>query len=83
MNKKTENLANAAVDLVLKRHQLAKDRLLGRQRCRELLGPRQELARALRGLNLSYSDIGRVMNKHHTSVMYYLGLIRKRVDAES
>lgn len=49
----------------------------GRCRIRRLATLRAWIAAELRGWGLSYPEIGRVLHRHHTSVMYYLGAARR------
>lgn len=58
----------------------------------DLLSPRkpQELAACRRvacfllhdQLGLSYPEIGRVLGRHHTSVMYNVGVVRKAIEED-
>lgn len=45
------------------------EELLGRRRDMFTFGARQEAYLRLRRLRLSYKDIGKVMNRHHSSVL--------------
>lgn len=47
---------------------LSRYELLGPKRFASLIGPRQALARRLRGRRYSLPEIGRIINRHHTTV---------------
>ena len=53
--------------------------VLGPRRWSELVRARREIARRLDEAGLSYPAIGRALGgRHHTSVMYYLGALKRR-----
>lgn len=46
--------------------------LIGPRRFHSLTGPREALARRLRGRGRSLSEIGRLMNRHHSAILSML-----------
>jgi chromosomal replication initiation ATPase DnaA len=52
--------------------------ILGPRRFPELVAARREIAQLLSDEGLSYPSIGRAMNRHHTTAMYYIGALPGR-----
>ncbi len=51
--------------------------VLGPRRWPELVKVRKEVAWILCELGMSYPEIGRTLRRDHTTVMYYLGAIKR------
>lgn len=66
-------------EIAYKNHVSLRD-ALGRSRIRTHVKVRYEIAKHLRYVReLSYSQIGRIMDRHHSTVMYYCGETSKNV----
>jgi predicted transcriptional regulator len=66
--------ANAIIASVLTAHRLHRDDFFGPYREPHLVAARAEAARRLAASGMSASRIGRVLNRHYTTVLNYLGL---------
>jgi Bacterial dnaA protein helix-turn-helix len=67
----TYNRVEAIVAAVAEEFKISREELLGRCRKQHRTAPRMVLARSLRDLTpLSYPVIGKVMGRHHTTVLY-------------
>lgn len=49
--------------------------LLSKRRTADLVEKRKLIAKDLRELGLSYPAIGKLLNRHHTTVMHLLGVV--------
>lgn len=48
------------------------EQLLGKQRKSQFVNARKQCARSLRALNLSFPQIGKLMNRDHSSIIHYI-----------
>jgi Bacterial dnaA protein helix-turn-helix len=61
------------------RYNLTPDLIAGRCRAYRLVLARAEVAKLLRERDYTTSQIGRVLNRDHTTIVFYLGTGRKQV----
>lgn len=55
---------------VCKRYRVTADQLRGRKRHPQIIAAKQEVIRQCRAAGKSYPEIGKVLGKHHTTIMY-------------
>ena len=72
-----KTLIQDTIYAVCAKHKVTKEKLLSRFRYRNLVAARKEVSEILEEAGYTYSDIGRALNKDHTSVLHYLGRTSK------
>lgn len=69
---------------VAKRRGLEAQHIVGPRRWSELVAARKEIASLMRNAGWSYPRIGRALgNRHHATIMYYLGATIGRGEARA
>ena len=64
---------NDIIQEVITLHDISLSDFLGKKRHHEIVVARKEVAKRLRAeLNLSLNDIGRRLNRDHSTILYYL-----------
>jgi chromosomal replication initiation ATPase DnaA len=64
--------ADDVVETICIRHGIGRSLLFSVRRDRTLIDARRECAVELRKLDMSLPEIGKAMNRDHTTVLYYL-----------
>lgn len=65
------------LEMFAEKYNVSEIDIISRRRGNNVVDARKEMSRFLKDRGWNYSKIGRLMNKHHTSIMYYLGDIQK------
>ncbi len=66
------------IDAVCHAYGISRGELVGCKRVRKYIPPRREAAYRLRGIGLSTTDIGRVLKRDHTTILYMLGMLKRK-----
>lgn len=66
------------VDTVCRSHGITLGQLTGCRRVKNFVEPRKEAAKRLRAVGLSTTQIAKILNRDHTTVMYLLGMLKRK-----
>jgi chromosomal replication initiation ATPase DnaA len=77
-----ETTIKDTIERVCEKHKITKAALTSKCRKTHLVTARKEVAEILEAAGYSYSDIGRALNRDHSTVLHFLGRTSKAIRRE-